>query len=273
MIGVIGATGKTGAPLAALMADRGIDHVRLSSRGSGDRLLDWTDPTGWAAALDGVDALYLVKPAHDTGMAERVDALLDSAPALERVVLMSEMGREDKSDDDPDRAVERVVERWHGDWTIVRPSWFFQNFSAGGGYCGDVMAGLISIPTGAAPISWIDTGDIAEVALAALTGPGHARRGYTLTGPEAFGVSEVAGRLSALLGRTVRTTDRLSADQIDSALRGAAGGTERHAYLVELHTDVLAGVYAPVTDDVEQVLGRPPRTFDDFARAHRADWR
>lgn len=270
MIAVTGATGKTGAPTSGLLFARGLAHVRLSSRaGHGDRRFDWLDRSTWVPALAGADALYLVKPPHGSGMAGLVKDLLDAAPGLRRVVLLSEMAREQKPDDDPDRAVERVVEAWDRSWTILRPSWFLQNFSAGGGYHGDVMAGRLSFSTGDAPISWIDTGDVAEVAVAALTQPGHDGRGLTLTGPESYGVSELARRLVEVLDRRISVSEPLDPARLEAMARS---GSEREAYLDGLLLDVVAGRFAAVTTDTEDVLGRPPRGWDHFIAAHRHDW-
>ncbi|MFO6451949.1 MULTISPECIES: hypothetical protein [unclassified Aeromicrobium] len=271
MIALTGASGKTGRDLAALLAERGIAHVRLSSRpGCGDRVFDWTDRATWGAALEGVDCLYLVKPPHGTGMAELVADLLASAPAIRRVVLLSEMGRGDKPDEDPDRAVERVLERWDGEWTLLRPSWFFQNFSAGGGFRAGVVDGTIALPTGDAPVSWLDTRDIAEAALVALTEDGHCCRGYTLTGPESFGVPELARRIGVVTGRIVEAADPLRVEELATTYDD---GTERGSYYAELLVDVREGRYADVTTDLEDLIGRAPRTFDDFVREHADDWK
>ncbi|SKB06215.1 Rossmann-fold NAD(P)-binding domain-containing protein [Aeromicrobium choanae] len=270
MIALTGASGKTGTVLADLLSETGTPHVRLSSRpGVGDRRFDWLDRTTWAAALDGVDTLYLVKPPHGSGMAERVAALLEDRTGIGRVVLLSEMGRGDKDPEDPDRAVERVVEAWDGEWTVLRPSWFLQNFSVGGGFHDDVTGGTISLPTGDMPVSWIDTRDLAEAALVVLTEDGHCCRGYTLTGPESFGVAELARRLGAAIDRPVAAADPLGVDDI---LATYDDGTERGAYYAELLVDVAAGRYAEITGDTADLIGREPRTFDDFVRDHLADW-
>lgn len=270
MIALTGASGKTGRDLAALLGQRGIAHARLARRpGAGGRLFDWTDRATWPAALEGVDSLYLVKPPHGTGMAQLVAELLATARSIRRVVLLSEMGRGDKPDADPDRAVERVLERWDGEWTLLRPSWFFQNFSVDGGFHADVLAGTISLPTGPVPVSWIDTRDIAEAALVTLTEDGHCCRGYTLTGPESFGVPELARRIGAAVGRPVEAADPIGVEQIEASFDD---GTERGAYYAELLVDVREGRYAEVTNDLEDLIGRAPRTFDDFVREHADDW-
>ena len=269
MIALTGASGKTATVLSPVLAQRGIAHVRLSSREGGDRRFDWTDRSTWASALAGVDALYLVKPPHGTGMAELVADLLEQERGIRRIVLLSEMARGEKSADDPDRAVERVVEGWDGEWTLLRPSWFLQNFSAGGGFHDDVLAGAIPLPTGDVPVSWIDVRDVAEAAIAALAEDGHCCRAYTLTGAESFGVPELARRITAVTGRTVEAADALGVDEIVATFDQ---GTERSAYYAELLVDVREGRYADITTDIDHLIGRTPRTFDDFVREHAADW-
>lgn len=269
MIAVTGASGKTGRALSWLLTTGGVPHVRLSSRGAGDRHFDWADRETWASAFAGVNALYLVKPPHDTGMTAAVADLLAASPQIEQVVLLSEMARDEKSDDDPDRAVELAVEAWGGLWTILRPSWFFQNFSAEGGFHADLLAGRISIPTGDAPVSWLDTRDIAEAAMVVLTEPGHERRAYTLTGGESFSVADLARRFGAHLDLSIDTPEVIGQDRIDEARRS---DSERQNYLIDLFVDVIEGRYAAITPELVDLIGRPPTTFDEFVRDHRADW-
>lgn len=270
MIALSGATGKTGVVLAELLDAASIAHVRLTRRpGRGDRQFDWFDRSTWAPAFDGVESLYLVKPPHGTGMATLVSDLLSDQPGISRVVLLSEMGRGAKRPEDPDRAVELMLEEWYGSWTLLRPSWFMQNFSAGGGFHGQVLAGTIDLPTGDAPVAWIDVRDVAAVALAALTEDGHSGCAYTLTGPESFSVPELARRLSAATGREIGAAVPLSPDDIRAA---HDDGTERGVYYAELLLDVVAGDYAAITTDVARVLGRAPLSFAEFVADHRDDW-
>ena len=154
-------------------------------------------------------------------------------------------------------------------WTVLRPTWFQQILNDAAFYRDAVRAGESwrSRQPGQA-ISWVDARDIAAVAVAALVDPvEHAGRAFDVTGPEAITVAEVAERLSAVTAREVRAAD----PAVDRVLAGY------DAWLA----DVLRGVYArvhdgtagAVTDDVQRVTGRPPRTLDAFVTEHRDAWR
>lgn len=124
---VLGGTGKTGRRIASLLTRRDLP-VRIGSR-SAQPPFDWTRPGTWDAALHGAHAVYL--SFHPDlalpGAAETVAALVDRAVAagVQRLVLLSGRG-------EPQALVsERTVQRSGLEWTVVRPSWFSQNFSEG----------------------------------------------------------------------------------------------------------------------------------------------
>lgn len=272
---VTGATGKTGAELVKVLQRERVPFsgaVRRiePERGYPQVLFDWADPHTWAAALMGVESLYLVKPHHDV-----VDAcaeLLATAPFLRRVVLLSELGRESKSASDPERGVERAVEEGPAPWTILRPSWFFQNFSDVGGYGEPIRTeGELRLPIGGARLSLIDTRDVAAAAFVALTTDDHLGAGLDVTGPEACSMTEVADRIAAAAGRPVAHRS-VPLDDYREGL--VAGGSDAYVvdYLMDLLVDTVAGDFARVTDDLERVTGHPPRTLDAFVSENVDYW-
>ncbi|RNL62499.1 ergot alkaloid biosynthesis protein [Nocardioides marmoriginsengisoli] len=268
---VTGATGKTGVPLVAALAERGIAYRAGVRRPAAEHEVrfDWDDPSTWAAAADGVETVYLVKP-PDAPL-EPVTAFLAAAPGIRRVVLLSEQGREAKSSSDPDRAVELVVGEDGRRATILRPNWFFQNFGPEGGW-GEALRdrGSITLPTGPAPLAWIDLRDVVEVAVRALAGEDLGP--IDLTGAETFDVAELGRRIGAATGRPV-VHDSPSLAAYRSALEATGPGAARLAFLMDLVTDAAEGRYARITDDLEQLLGRPPRSFDDYVAENTAYWR
>lgn len=269
---VLGATGKTGAHLTTALAEAGVDHVAGARRpdelGGPAVRFDWDDPSSWDAALRGVDALYLVKPPVEP--VEPVHALLDRAHDVRHVVLLSEMGRAAKSADDPERAVELLVEGGPWQSTLLRPSWFVQNWGPGGGWGEEVRAtGRIVLP-GTAGFSLVDARDVADVAAAALTS-GAGLGCVTVTGPESITLSDLADRITVASGREVEHVSPTLAES-RAALVAAGLPTPRIEYLMDLETDAAAGVVAPVHDDVRAVLGRLPRTVDAYVDEHASYW-
>src|SRR6185436_162956 len=166
---IIGGAGKTGRRVDALLRQRGI-ATRPVSR-STTPAFDWNRPKDWAAALEGVSQAYVTYHPDITveGAVEAIAELgrLARQKGLERVVLLSGRG---------EPAAERAEQALQASgvpWTIVRASWFNQNFSEG--YLVDgVLAGEIALPAGAVPEPFVDADDIAEVVVAALTDRHHA---------------------------------------------------------------------------------------------------
>ena len=153
-------------------------------------------------------------------------------------------------------------------WTIVRASWFNQNFSEG--YLIDgVLAGDIALPAGAAREPFIDADDIADVVVAALTDARHTDKLYEVTGPRALSFAEAVAEIAAATGRPIRYTQISPAD-FAVGMRRAGVPDDVVALLAELFTVVLDGRNSPMTHGVEDALGRPARDFSDYVRATAA---
>ena len=263
---VTGVRGKTGAPLAQRLAARGDvdlwggsgDPATVTAPGVHPVAFSWDDPAGWSQALDGVDALYVVRPDR-ADAPELVGALVAAAAPTARVVLLSERDTEHLGPDTWALRVERVVRSGPRAWTILRPSWFMQVLTDPRFYQGSILdGGELPFPSSGAHVAWIDAGDIAAVAERALLDEGHAGVTYELSGPEAVSLPRTADLLSRVVGHPVMHRD----SSIREAVVGMEG-FERDLSVVTFER-VRDGRYAAVTDDVEQVLGRPPRSLSAF---------
>jgi len=257
---VLGATGKTGRRVAAGLEARGVP-VRRGSR-SGRPPFDWNDQQSWDASLDRVRAVY-VSYAPDLafpGATDAVRALVDHAEGqgVEQLVLLSGRGEAEA------QACERIVQESRCASTIVRASWFDQNFSEGA-FADMVRGGCIELPADDVPEPFVDVDDLSEVAVEALTRDGHDGEVYEVTGPRALTFDQVAAELSEASGRTV-AFNRIPHDAfVDGAAR--AGAPKEVVWMLDyLFSTVLDGRNATPTDGVERALGRPPRAFADFAR-------
>lgn len=261
---VLGGTGKTGRRVADRLAARGVP-IRIGSRSAAPPF-DWDDRSTWTPALEGVASAY-VAYAPDLafpGAADTVAAFtrLAVAGGVRRLVLLSGRGEE---------GAERSEAAVRGSgvaWTIVRCSWFAQNFSED--YLLEpVRGGEIALPAGDVAEPFVDVEDIADVAGAALTGAGHDGQVYELTGPRSLTFAQVAEELSAAAGHPVRYRP-VTAEQYASILAEQGVPVDLAAGLTGLFAEVLDGRNAHVTDGVERALGRPPRDFTDYARAAAA---
>lgn len=256
---VLGGTGKTGRRIVERLHDMGVP-TRIGSR-SGTPSFDWDDETTWDACLDGVEAVY-INYAPDLAMPGATDSIRKLVAkarlsGVKRLVLLSGRGEEEA------QACERIVQESGIDNTIVRASWFNQNFSEGA-FVEMVQAGRITLPDVTTPEPFVDLDDIADVATVALTQSGHAGEVYEVTGPRMLTLAEVAAELSRATGRTISYVPVPH----DAFVREVAesGAPQDVVWMLDyLFATVLDGRNAYLTDGVERALGRPPKDFADYA--------
>ncbi len=266
---VLGGSGKTGRRVVERLRARGV-RTRAASRGSSPAF-DWNDRDTWDAALDGVTRAYLTF-APDLavpGTADTIRAFTDRAVArgVRRLVLLSGRGEEEA------QACERIVQGAGVQWTIVRASWFMQNFSEGE-FLGMVVGGTIALPANDIPEPFVDADDIADVAVVALVEDGHDGEVYEVTGPRLLTMSDVAAGISRAAGCEVSFV-RVPDEAFSQALVESGAPAEVAWLLNYLFGTVLDGRNAHLCDGVERALGRRPRDFADYARdvAARGVWR
>ncbi|KAB2671594.1 NAD(P)H-binding protein [Brucella tritici] len=257
---VIGATGKTGRRVAEKLRQKGLS-VRAVSR-STEIPFDWNSQSTWAAALDGIDSAYVTYQPDIAlpGAVDVIRAFLAAAKTagVKHVVLLSGRGEEEAE------AAERVLQASGLDWTVLRASWFMQNFSEN--YMRDeLLSGSLTLPVGPTKEPFIDADDIADVAVAALAEAGHRNRLYELTGPELFSFNEAVSEIAGATGRALSFHPVSFADY-EAALREQALPEDVITLLRYLFTELFDGRNANVAHGVEEALGRKPRRFADFAR-------
>ena len=257
---VLGATGKTGRRIVSSLEDLGVP-VRLGSR-SASPSFDWNNSATWDECLEGVTKIY-INYAPDLAMPGASDAISElvrraRVAGVKHLVLLSGRGEEEA------QACEAIIQASGIDWTIVRASWFNQNFSEGA-FIDMVQAGQITLPDVSAPEPFVDVDDIAEVAVAALTQPGHSGELYEVTGPRMLTLGDIAEELSNATGRTIKYTPIPH----DAFVQGVAesGAPQDVLWMLDyLFATVLDGRNAYITDGVQRALGRQPKDFADYAR-------
>ncbi len=257
---VVGGTGKTGRRVAERLSARGLP-VRIGSR-SGEPPFDWEERATWAPALDGVGSIYLTYY-PDLAVPGAVEAVASFAEAavqsgVPRLALLSGRG-----EPEAERA-EQAVRESGVDLTILRCTWFMQNFSED--YMLEhVLSGEIRLPAGDVPTPFLDADDIADVAVAALTDDRHIGELYELTGPRSLTFAEVAAEIAAASGRQVHYVPITPEEH---AAEAAEHGVPAEVVdlLTYLFKEVVDGRNADTTDGVKRALGREPKDFRDFAR-------
>ena len=265
---VLTASGKTGRRVAEKLQALGVE-TRIASR-TANPSFDWDDQSTWDAGLEGVTAAYITY-APDLaipGATDAIRAFVEKAAAqgVERLVLLSGRGEEEA------QACERIVQEAGVEWTVVRASWFMQNFSEGE-FLGMVLDGAITLPASEVPEPFIDINDIADVAVAALTEEGHAYEIYEVTGPRMLTFNELAQEISKAVGREVQFI-QVPKEAFAGAI-AESGAPDDIAWLLNyLFETVLDGRNTYLCDGVQRALGREPADFADFACriAARGTW-
>lgn len=260
---VLGATGKTGRRVAARLRLHG-GEVRTASRSSPARF-DWSRPDGWDDVLKGVTAAYVVPPSVPGPVHEFVARA--EAAGVRRLVLLSGRGADSWGDSAfgaEMRSAEEAVRGSALEWTVLRPSNFNQNFDEDL-FHAPLLAGELALPAGAVPEPFIDVEDVADAAAAVLTEPGrHGGRIYELAGPRGLTFAEAVEVIARASGRTIGYR-RISGAQYAAALV-EEGWDETDAHLVaEMFVLLEGGVTTGEADGIDTLLGRPPRTFEEYA--------
>ena len=275
---VTGGTGKTGRRVARRLIERGVpalvgsrapasqatagpDHVRF----------DWRDLETFDAALDGVRAAYLVAPTDTMDHLPAMRPFLERALAdgIERLVLLSAASLPEGG------PMMGAVHAWlagHAPgWTVLRPSWFMQNFSEAQHLAAIRDEGRIYTAAGDGRVPFIDAEDIAAVAVEALTAPGFDNGELVLTGPEALTYDQVAATIGAMTGRPV-VHHRLSAAELVTWLEGLGIPPDYAHGLAAMDEAIADGAEDHTTAAVERVVGRPATGFAAFARENARMW-
>jgi len=257
---VLAATGKTGRRVVDRLEALGVPTRRASR--STPIPFDWNDPATWAPALDGVESAYVVYtpdlavPAAPAA----IEAFCELARRLgvRRLVLLSGRGEEEA------QRCERIVQSSGLEWTVVRASWFSQNFSEGA-FHDLVLGGEVALPAGDVAEPFVDADDIADVVVAALTEDGHTGQVYEVTGPRLLTFAEAVDEIASASGREVRFV-RISHAEFAAGLAQVGLPADQIELLEYLFTTVLDGRNASLTDGVERALGRAPKDFESYAR-------
>ncbi|MEN8788378.1 MAG: NAD(P)H-binding protein [Flavobacteriaceae bacterium] len=258
---VIGGTGKTGRKVAQRLTSLK-QEVRIGSR-SAVPAFDWQKPDDWAEALKEIDKVYIsFQPDLAVpGALEAIEELVRQAKrsGISKMVLLSGKGEREAE------LCEQVLIHSGIDYTIIRASWFNQNFSESF-FLEPILAGHVCLPQAEAKVPYVDTDDIADVAVAALMEEEHNGRIYELTGPRLLTFKDIMDDISRETGRSIHYTPITM--QAYSKTLQEAGLPDDYIWLINyLFTEVLANEEnSAISSDIEKVLGRKATDFSDYVK-------
>lgn len=258
---VLGGTGKTGRRVVERLIQKGYDDVRIGSR-SNTPPFDWERPETWAAVLEGREAVYVTfQP--DLAIPSALETIqqftsLAVKSGIRKMVLLSGRGEKEA------QICEQVVMKAAPKWTMVRASWFNQNFNESL-FLDPILSGTVALPRGNALEPFVDADDIAEVVVEALLDDQHNGQIYDLTGPRLLTFEEAVAEIAKATGRNI-AFQPLTVQEYAQMLRDYQVPEEYIWLVVYLFEQVLDGRNSSVTQDVEKVLGRKAKDFSEYAR-------
>lgn len=277
---VTGATGRVGREVVRSLLDRGqpVVAAAMDEQDAGHvqdqaeaRLFDFGVPETYPGAFEGVSKLFLMRPPQITDVKRYLFPVVDYArdAGIEHVAFLSLIGIE-QNKRVPHYKVEQYLEPSGVPYTFLRPSFYMQNLDTI--HRQEIVDGVIAVPVGKGKTSFVDVRDIGAVAAKVLSEPGHENRTYELTGGEALDYHQVADLFTEVLGRKVTYTDPSLPRFVWETV---ARGTKLPYALVMafLYTQTKRGMADRVTDQVEQLLGRPPTTMRQYIEDYAEVWR
>ncbi len=278
---VTGATGNVGSQVVQQLVASGImPRVAVRSMNKAESLkkagaepveMDLERPETVQSALTGVDKVFLVSP-FVPNMVELTAILIEAAKRanVQQIVKLSALAQPGIALSKWHWEMENAIISSNIPFTFLRPNGFMQNFI-------NAMAETIKsdnafyLNAGDGKVSFVDTRDIASVAVAALITSGHEGQSYTITGAEALSHAESASILSQVLGRTINYID-VPEDVVRQGMQGAGMPEPTVNALLELYASYKAGQAATVSPVVEQVTGKQPISFEQFAKDYAEVW-
>lgn len=258
---IIGGTGKTGRRVVEQLQKKGI-QPRIGSR-QATPSFDWNDKNTWIESLKGIEKMYITyyPDLAVPGAKEAIESLTYLAKELgvKKIVLLSGKGEVEAE------ACETIVKNSGVDYTIVRASWFNQNWSESF-FLDPILSGEVALPMSNVLIPFVDANDIAEVAATVLLDNDYNGKTIEVTGPELITFKDIIHTISTVTNRNL-TFHEITLEQYIEGMRQMQL-PEDVIWLIEyLFSNVLTNPNnQKISNDIEQVLGRKARTFLEYAR-------
>ncbi len=205
---ITGAEGNVGSCVVKELQALGVPYMvgSYNPRANQDvevRKLDFTDQTTFAAALNGIKQIFLMRPPALANVKKYFHPFIDECKAVgvEQIVFLSLQGAENNSFT-PHHKIEKYIQEVGLPYTFVRPSFFMQNLTTT--HLKEIHAGEIYVPAGQGKTNFVDVRDIGTVIAKVLAEKDeHLNKAYEITGSESFSYSEIAEILSQKLGTTI----------------------------------------------------------------------
>jgi uncharacterized protein YbjT (DUF2867 family) len=280
MILVTGATGTVGREVVAQLLAAG-EKVRAMTRNPKAKLDprvevargNFDDPASLADAVRGVDRVFSLTLGPQSGLHERNLAQAAKTAGVRHIVKLSAMGGDGETKND--------IRKWHDEGeqairetgiplTVLYPGAFMSNAFH---WRESIRAtGKVFSNYGEGKLPPVHPRDIAAVAVRALTSDGHEGKSYAITGPEALTVGEQVKILSSAVGKPIEYVP-VPDEVVRAGMEKAGLPSPLIDALLPFAAFIRSGKASQVFPTVEEVVGRPPFTFNDWARENAAAFR
>jgi len=275
MILITGVTGKTGGEVARQLTAAGVPFRALVRNpdkaaeilpGGADVMVgDVADKESLARALNGIEKAFLVLPNNEQQLVlekQFTDAAV--AAGVRHLVYLSSLESVPESKNPITRnhvASETYIRASGLTWTMIRPTFFMQNFESSAARIKAV--GQIVMPAGNGTVSTTDLRDVGEVIVNVLTQSGHENKSYDLTGPELLTFTDIAACFSKVLERDIQYVDQ-PMDEFRELLRSINLSEWRVEAVCKELEAIAAGVVDHTTETIRELLGRPPISLTEY---------
>lgn len=258
---VLGGNGKTGRRVVQLLEKEKNVSIRIGSR-SASIPFDWEKSETWANVVKDIDSIYITfQPDLAVSYAPEIIqnfTELATQSGVEKIVLLSGRGEKEA------QICEEIVKTKAKNWTIVRASWFNQNFSESI-FLEPILAGFVALPRAEVLEPFTDADDIAEVVIEALLNEKHNGKTYELTGPRLLTFKEAVNEIAEISGKKI-TFQSLELKEYISMLREYQVPEDEIWLINYLFTEVLDGRNSSITNDIEKILGRKATDFSNYVQ-------
>lgn len=279
MILITGANGTFGSQVAKSLLNRGTNGLRFASSsleklksnfdGKAELVsFDWSKPESFISLLTGVKTAYLIAPPFSSTFDETTSHFIDAArkTGLQHLVVTTAYGM-DAAVGTSGYKTEQLVKDSQIPYTILRPNFIFQNFI---NYdLESIKSGSIFYPAGTGKTSYISIEDVAEVSAEVLLHPEkYQGQGLTLTGSESLTHDEIAEIFSKELGKTIKYINPTE-EEYKSTLKDLGVPAKVYDFMAVLYGAIKAGYMGEVTNTVNEVTGKTPKSMRQFIQEHK----
>ncbi len=255
---ILGGTGKTGKRVAEILQKKKIP-IRIGSRNA-DPSFDWEKPDNWKNVLKDIEKVYITfqPDLAVPGASAKIKLFGDAAKnsGVRKLVLLSGRGEKEA------QVCENIVIDSGMDWTVIRASWFMQNFSENF-FLDSILEGHLVLPKITSPEPFVDANDIAAVVVGSLLDDKHSGQIYELTGPELLSFRQATNQISEAIEKPI-TYQEVEMDDYVKMLREYQTPEDFIGLIKYLFSEVLDGRNGFLTNDVQKVLNRHPTSFADY---------